>query len=342
MHGACIDCHLCLDIVPYNLGGVLVRRLVFAPGAEGIGDGDAAKIRLYVDNISFRNAHFVPSHNTKYVALGLGANVLCDEVGIFLWVLLFFPARSFQGRVRFLKGTHLIGEVRKFDLEVYATKRTHRYDMNPSNKIITLDGNIGVGKSTFLELVRAQCPEVLVVQEPVDMWANLKNEKGESLLELFYKDKRRWSYTFQNAAVLTRVQFLKEALAAAEPGKIILTERSVLTDRHVFAALLRDQGYMDDLEGSLYDMWFDTFAKDLPVAGIVYITTSPTVAAERIQRRGRDGEQGMDLAYLNALNRQHQAWISTTSLPVLELSTEDDVDVNQSVEALKEFFKVLA
>ena len=89
-------------------------------------------------------------------------------------------------------------------------------------------------------------------------------------------------------------------------------------------------------------MWFDTFAKDLPVAGIVYITTSPTVAAERIQRRGRDGEQGMDLAYLNALNRQHQAWISTTSLPVLELSTEDDVDVNQSVEALKEFFKVLA
>ena len=214
--------------------------------------------------------------------------------------------------------------------------------MNPSNKIITLDGNIGVGKSTFLELVRAQCPEVLVVQEPVDMWANLKNEKGESLLELFYKDKRRWSYTFQNAAVLTRVQFLKEALAAAEPGKIILTERSVLTDRHVFAALLRDQGYMDDLEGSLYDMWFDTFAKDLPVAGIVYITTSPTVAAERIQRRGRDGEQGMDLAYLNALNRQHQAWISTTSLPVLELSTEDDVDVNQSVEALKEFFKVLA
>ena len=163
-----------------------------------------------------------------------------------------------------------------------------------SNKIITLDGNIGVGKSTLLERVRAQCPEVLVVQEPVTMWTTLQNEQGASLLELFYGDKRRWSYTFQNAAILSRIKCLKEALAVAKPGQLILTERSVLTDRYVFAAMLREQGCLDALEGSLYDMWFEAFANDFPVSAIVYLTTGPAVAAERIKRRARGGEAEID------------------------------------------------
>jgi deoxyadenosine/deoxycytidine kinase len=211
-----------------------------------------------------------------------------------------------------------------------------------SNKTITLDGNIGVGKSTLLERVRAQCPEVLVVQEPVTMWTSLQNEQGTSLLELFYGDKRRWSYTFQNAAILSRIKCLKEALAVAKPGQLILTERSVLTDRYVFAAMLREQGCLDALEGSLYDMWFEAFANDFPVTAIVYLTTGPAVAAERIKRRARGGEAEIDPAYLSALDRQHKAWISSTSLPVLELSTDEGTDLDKTVDALRCFFKTLA
>ena len=95
--------------------------------------------------------------------------------------------------------------------------------------VISLDGNIGAGKSTLL----AACSKlsgVTCVQEPVGEWLKLKNEHGESLLELFYKDKRRWAYTFQNAAILTRLKVIKEALDACKTP-VLITERSVSLPR---------------------------------------------------------------------------------------------------------------
>ena len=78
--------------------------------------------------------------------------------------------------------------------------------------VISLDGNIGAGKSTLLEAIRSGLPEVEVVVEPVGEWTRLKNAEGKSLLELFYEDKRRWAYTFQNCAILTRLRSLKAVL----------------------------------------------------------------------------------------------------------------------------------
>ena len=57
--------------------------------------------------------------------------------------------------------------------------------------LITLDGNIGAGKSTLLDAIKKQLPHVTVIPEPVGEWLQMKNEHGESLLSLFYKDTRR-------------------------------------------------------------------------------------------------------------------------------------------------------
>ena len=118
--------------------------------------------------------------------------------------------------------------------------------------LITLDGNIGAGKSTLLEAIRTRLPSVTVIPEPVGEWLTMTNQHGESLLKLFYKDKVRWGYTFQNAAILTRLletqRILKEWRPSADKHPIIITERSVLTDRHVFADMLHADGVLDDLE----------------------------------------------------------------------------------------------
>lgn len=204
--------------------------------------------------------------------------------------------------------------------------------------IISLDGNIGVGKTTLLEAIRAHFPEVLIVPEPVDTWTSLKDESGKNLLELFYEDKRRWAYTFQNAAILSRLRLLQEAVAKAKPGQIILTERSVHTDKFVFAAMLRQSGEINALEAQLYDTWFDTFATGLPMAGIIYIDTPVATAKERIGKRGRIGEEGISQEYLTALDQQHKAWIASTPLPVLKISTEASVPVQQNIAAIRSFF----
>jgi len=205
--------------------------------------------------------------------------------------------------------------------------------------LISLDGNIGAGKSTLLTALKLAAPELTVLQEPVGDWLTLKNEDGESLLSLFYKDTPRWAYTFQNCAILTRLIATQEAIRTHPPGKrpIIITERSVLTDRYVFAEMMLEEGKMSQLEWDLYMKWFDAFASKVPVKGIIHITTDPTQSKNRIVHRGRLGEESISLDYLTKLDQQHKKWISTTTLPTLSVST--DTSLEEMVTQIRSFCK---
>jgi deoxyadenosine/deoxycytidine kinase len=205
-------------------------------------------------------------------------------------------------------------------------------------RIISLDGNIGVGKTTLLDHIQKRFPDMIIVKEPVDVWTHLKDEQGSNLLELFYKDKRRYAFTFQQAAMLSRLLLLQKAVAEAKPGSLILTERSVLTDRFVFAEMLYTSGDLSKLEKDLYDQWYNAFATQLPIAGVVYITTSVDTAFERIQTRAREGESTISKEYLEALDRQHRAWLANTTGPKLEISTETGTDLEGTLTALQIFF----
>jgi len=214
-----------------------------------------------------------------------------------------------------------------------------------SHIIISLDGNIGAGKSTLLAEIRKSIPELHVVDEPVGQWTALKNESGKNLLELFYEDKRRWAYTFQNCAILTRLKNIKEAVEELDNNgkgpQVILTERSVLTDKYVFAQMLRDSGDIDQMEWELYDSWFTIFSKQHQVNGIVYLSTSSTTSKERIHIRNRQGEDRIHLDYLDALDRQHKSWIESTYIPVLTLSTEPGVSLENNLQQIRDFIQLL-
>jgi len=214
-----------------------------------------------------------------------------------------------------------------------------------SHIIISLDGNIGAGKSTLLAEIRKSIPELRVVDEPVGQWTALKNGTGKNLLELFYEDKKRWAYTFQNCAILTRLKNIKEAVeelnANGKGPQVILTERSVLTDKYVFAQMLRDSGDIDDLEWELYDSWFSIFSKQHQVNGIIYLSTSSTTSKDRIHIRNRQGEDRIQLDYLDALDRQHKQWIESTDIPVLTLSTEPGASLENNIQNISDFIQQL-
>lgn len=205
--------------------------------------------------------------------------------------------------------------------------------------IITLDGNIGAGKSTLLDAIKKHIPSVTVIPEPVGEWLTMTNEHGDSLLKLFYKDKARWSYTFQNAAILTRLldtqRILKEWKPTTGMLPIIITERSVLTDRHVFADMLHDDGKLDDLEWKLYLKWYEAYAKDLPIKGIIHLNTSALTSSDRIKTRGREGEEGIELAYLEQLDTQHNKWVESTELPCLQIHSEPNTNLKEIVGVIE-------
>jgi deoxycitidine kinase/deoxyguanosine kinase len=204
-----------------------------------------------------------------------------------------------------------------------------------SHIIISLDGNIGAGKSTLLAEIRNKLHDVHIVDEPVGQWTALKNAEG----------KKRWSYTFQNCAILTRLKNIQDAVenldATMKSPQVIITERSVLTDKHVFAEMLYDAGDIDPLEWELYESWFNIFGKKHPVKAIIYVSTSSSTSKDRIEFRKRQGEDRIGIDYLDALDRQHHKWIQNTNIPVLTISTEIGVSVEENIEKIKEFIQKL-
>jgi deoxycitidine kinase/deoxyguanosine kinase len=211
-----------------------------------------------------------------------------------------------------------------------------------SHIVISLDGNIGAGKSTLLQKIREQIPEVHVVDEPVNLWTYFVDEHKQNMLELFYNDKKRWGLTFQTCALLTRqknMQAMLDQLRDSITPQIIITERSILTDKHVFAEMLYRTGNMTLLEWDMYNMLFDTISQQHTINAVIYITTSSLTSRVRIETRGRPEEENITMKYLNDLDQQHQLWLEHPGIPVLRLSTEHDSSVDTNIQLIKEFIK---
>jgi deoxyadenosine/deoxycytidine kinase len=172
--------------------------------------------------------------------------------------------------------------------------------------IISLDGNIGAGKTTLLKKLK-NIPDVYVIDEPVGIWEQF-NVDGKNILQYFYEDKYRWAYTFQNAAILTRIIHINKTIKENPGYKLYVTERSVLTDKFVFAKMLHKDKIINDMELQLYNMWFDNFGS-MNIAGIMWLTTDVTTCIERIKMRGRLGEENISKEYLENLDKAHHDWL---------------------------------
>jgi deoxyadenosine/deoxycytidine kinase len=64
--------------------------------------------------------------------------------------------------------------------------------------IISIEGNIGSGKSTLLEKMRTHYKNnenIIILREPVDIWENIHDENGISILEKFYTDQQKYSFS---------------------------------------------------------------------------------------------------------------------------------------------------
>lgn len=196
---------------------------------------------------------------------------------------------------------------------------------NKKIRLITIEGNIGSGKSTMINRIKETYKDVVIIDEPVGEWLSMRDNEGKSLLELFYTDKTRWSYTFQNAAFITRYLNCKKALQAYKDSDevIFISERGILTDRFVFATMLKDEGLLNPLEWDLYTKWFDCFKNDIEISGIIYVDTPSDVCKERIIKRNRgEGEDTISVEYLKQLEKYHEQWLTKPGTSLLRISSE--------------------
>lgn len=188
--------------------------------------------------------------------------------------------------------------------------------MKQNNIIISMEGNIGSGKSTLLEKLQdhfKNYPRIIFLKEPVDEWESITDENGTSMLKLFYQDQKQHSFSFQMMALITRMKLLKEAIKN-NPDSMIITERSLYTDKMVFAKMLYDSKNIEIQNYKIYLNLFEMFAFDYKIDKIIYVNTSPEICYERIAKRSRDGESNISLEYLTKCHEYHNKMLNDVSL----------------------------
>jgi len=176
------------------------------------------------------------------------------------------------------------------------------------SQIISIDGNIGSGKSSFLSYLKeiSKGQNFVFVDEPVEQWLQIRDgETGQSIFEKFYQDQSKYSFSFQMMAFISRFSMLRKAIKE-NPDAIIITERCLYTDKYVFAKMLYDSKMMEDVNYQIYCKWFEEFSQEIPMSKIIYIKTDPNICLERINKRNRTGEDKIELDYLNLCSKYHE------------------------------------
>ena len=225
--------------------------------------------------------------------------------------------------------------------------------LNDYITIVSIEGNIGSGKSTLLETLKTIFKEnsnVLFLREPVDEWEKIKDNDGNTMLQKFYANQELYSFAFQMMAYISRLTILRETVrdimnkVSLKNNKhendkyIIITERSLYTDKFVFAKMLYDQGKIEDVMYQIYLNWFDEFAKDFPVNDVIYVNTDPTKCYERIHKRARIGEEVIPLAYLTACHDYHNAFLDeTTGIKATQLVLNGNQDIFQNSHVIDDW-----
>ena len=199
--------------------------------------------------------------------------------------------------------------------------------------IISIDGNIGSGKSTLysdLQTYYANNEHVCFVPEPVEEWKNIVDHENTPILTNLYKDTVKYAFRFQMMAYISRLHLLRQKVKENK-YTIIISERCVQTDKNVFAQMLFDDNMIEHDEFQIYLNWFEEFLDDIVLGGIIYVKAEPNVCDERVKIRAREGET-IPLDYLIKCHNYHEKWLNNINTPKMIINADLDTNIPENKE----------
>ena len=207
-------------------------------------------------------------------------------------------------------------------------------DQNKRPIIISLEGNIGAGKSTILANLEKHLGEKagwIFLKEPIHIWDEIQDQQGQTILSKFYENPEKYAFAFQIMAYTTRLHELKRVIKENPDCVGIICERSLDADKHIFAKMLRADNVIDEVMYNIYERYFSEYEGDFTLDGMIYIEALPDICLQRVSNRSRDGESKISLEYLEKCHLYHTNWINNTNTEVLTLDVNDDVQNKSNI-----------
>ena len=192
---------------------------------------------------------------------------------------------------------------------------------------IAIAGNIGAGKTSLAELLAKHYKWEAHFEDVID----------NPYLDDFYNHMERWSFNLQIYFLKSRFQQL---LKIKESKKLIIQDRTIYEDAHIFAPNLKAMGLMNQRDFKNYQELFELLESLMKGPDLlVYLRSSIPNLVNKIHKRGRDYENSISIDYLSRLNERYEAWISTYDKGEILVIDVDDLDF---VEKKDDFMKIVS
>lgn len=179
-------------------------------------------------------------------------------------------------------------------------------------RFIAVAGNIGVGKSTLVQLLSERM-----------QWQPFFEPVSENpYLADFYHDMKAWAFHSQIFFLTRRLRIHRQLI---DHPTSAIQDRSVYEDAEVFAHNLYRQGQISERDYQSYWDLYQVLTEFLPPPDLViYLRATVPTLQQRIQMRGRDYERTISSLYLAQLNDLYDMWIDNFRLcPVLTIPADD-------------------
>ena len=149
--------------------------------------------------------------------------------------------------------------------------------------IIAIEGNIGCGKSTQLDILEDK--NFKIYKEPIDSWP----------LQEFYDDPSRWGFLLQ-------IVILRTFVKGTHP--ISIHERSPLSSKYIFWKNLVDSNIVTKLEDTVYQTEFNLTGWKPDI--FIYIESTPEICKKHIETRTQPGDKDISLEYLKTIHDNYE------------------------------------
>jgi deoxyadenosine/deoxycytidine kinase len=174
--------------------------------------------------------------------------------------------------------------------------------MNNQLQHIAICGNIGSGKTTLAEKL-AKHYGWTALFESVDHNPYLRD---------FYQDMAKWAFHLQIYFLNSRFRQVNQIRQSSRP---IIQDRTIYEDAYIFAANLRQSGYMSPRDYESYREIFESMLQFVkPPDLLIYLKADIPKLVEQIEKRGRDYEYAIRIDYLRSLNVHYEEWIGGYNL----------------------------
>ena len=198
------------------------------------------------------------------------------------------------------------------------------------HRFITIEGNIGAGKTTLAHLLAKRLNARLILEEFAD----------NPFLPKFYENPKQYAFPLELFFMAERFKQLKDNLFKTDLFQSITVSDYVFTKCLLFARI-----NLPEEEFKLFQKLFDIMQQQLVFPDmIVYLHSSVKKLQKNIKKRNRSYEQNIPDSYLQSIQDTYKDYIKQHAVKTIFVEADDadflsnDAHIEAIIEALDKDF----